>query len=241
MVAGYAAAAYWITQRVLPGSGISTDLSFYLIQPLLWLGLGALAYTGWRRLALAPGLDRGFIVTALMIGVVHVGVLVFSGIIGGFFTVRTRFDWQVYLENTWYVGAAAIGIETARCYLFHAWARWSTGVAWTATTLLFFVLVTPYAQFTALGHDPADVVGRSLVPALAVSFVATWFAKEGGLGASLAYRLPILAYMWYSLELPDLHWSTALATGVAAAAIALNLAAPLHNGIAARRPAAETN
>jgi hypothetical protein len=238
VVVGYAVAAYWITQRGLPSWGVDTDLSFYLLQPLIWLGLAAIAYVGWQRLPGTIRFDRRLVAAAVMIGVVHVGVLVLSGIIGGFYTVRVRINWSAYLENTWYVGATAVGIETARCYLFHSWTRRSPAFAWMATTLGFFVLATPYAQFSALGGDAAAVVGRSLIPALAISVVATWFAEHGGLGASLAYRAPILAYVWYSLELPDLHWSTALAAGVIAGATALSLAEPLYNAIGTTQPAA---
>ena len=51
------------------------------------------------------------------------------------------------------------------------------------------------------------------------------------MGASLAFRAPILAFLWYSLVLPDLHWSTTLAVGVAAAVVAYAFAGPLARAL----------
>ena len=235
----YVAGAYWITERLLLDWVSSADLNFFLIQPVIWLGLGAVSYVGWSRLPTAPAISRNWLVTAALIGGVYVGVLVFAGIVGGMATVRAEFDWRVYLENTWYVGTLAIGVELARTYLLHAWKpRWPS---WTGpmVVILFFVVVTPYAQFQALDtiDRAVEIIGSSLVPAIGISVLATWFADRGGMGASLAFRAPILAYLWYSLVLPDLHWSTTLAVGVAAAVVAYVLAGPLARALTESEPA----
>ncbi len=238
LVLTYLAAAYWVTQRLLSDWVTDPNLNFFLIQPAIWLGLAALAYAGWRRLPTAPRFNRAFVVTAALIGVVHVAGLVISGLVGGMGTVRTRFDWLPYLENTWYVGTLLIGIETARTYLFHVWNLRSSLASWVFTVSIFFVAVTPYGQFESLGTlDRAiETTGGRLIPAFAISVVATWFAAHGGMGASLAYRVPILAFLWYSMVLPDLHWSTTLAVGVAAPVIAWNLAGPLAEALGALSP-----
>ena len=237
IVLGYLLAAYWVTQRLLVDWVSSADVNFFLIQPIMWLGLAALAFHGWRSFAGAPALSRPWISVAVSIGIVHVAILVVGGLIGGMASVRDHFDWLVYLENTWYVGTLLIGIEMARTYLFHVWVVKSPTLAWVATVLLFFVVATPYAQFDALrfGERTIEIVGGSLIPALAISVVATWFAEQGGLWASFAYRAPILAFLWYSMVLPDLHWSTTLAVGVIAPVIAWNLAGPLAAAMDAPR------
>jgi hypothetical protein len=239
IVLGYLLVAYWVTQRLLVDWVSSADVNFFLVQPMIWLGLAVLALHGWRRLSWALPLSRSWIGVAVSIGIVHVAVLVVSGLIAGMASVRDQFDWLVYLENTWYVGTLLIGIETARTYLFHVWVVKRPTVAWTATALLFFVVATPYAQFDALrsGEHAIEIVGGSLIPALAISIVATWFAEQGGMWASLAYRAPILAFLWYSMVLPDLHWSTTLAVGVLAPVIAWNLAGPLAAAFDAPRRA----
>ncbi len=235
LVLGYLVVAYMVTQRLLAEWVSSADLNFFLIQPVIWLGLAALAYRGWVRLAGAPRISRQWITTAALIGVVHVAVLVASGLIGGMSTVRPQFDWLVYIENTWYVATLLIGLETARTYLFHVWQVNHPTFAWVATVMLFFVAVTPYGQFQSLDSvDRAiEITGGSLIPAIAISVIATWFAEQGGLGASLAYRAPILALVWYAMVLPDLHWSTTLAVGVTATVIAWNLARPLAAALVA--------
>ena len=152
------------------------------------LSLAAIAYRAWGQLHWAPPLNRGWIAVAALIGVVHVAVLLIGGLVGGMASVRSEFDWLVYLENTWYVGTLLLGVETARTYLFHVWFRRSPVAAWATTVLLFFVVVTPYAQFQSLdSFDRAvEIAGASLIPALAISVLATWFAEQGGMGASLA-------------------------------------------------------
>lgn len=229
LVVGYLTISYWIAQQYLSGWISNPDVNFYLVQPAIWLGLGALSYAGWRRLPWRPRFSRVFVITALSVGVVHVAVLVASGLVGGMATVRVRFDLLVYVENTWFVGSLLLGLETARTYLFHVWAVRSPEWARVVVVVLFFVAATPLGLFEAVGETTraAETIGGSLVPALAISIVATWFAEHGGMGASLAYRAPILAFLWYSMVLPDLHWSTTLAVGVIAPAIAWSLAQPL--------------
>ncbi len=233
LVLGYLVAAYWVTQRLLADWISSGDLNFFLVQPVIWLGLAGVAYNGWRRLSLVPPFSRAWVTTAVLIGVVHVSVLVISGLVGGMASVRSQFDWLVYVENTWYIGTLLIGVETARTYLLHVWKLKHPTVAWVVTVLLFFVAATPYAQFQSLTDldRTIELGGGSLIPALAISIVATWFASHGGMWASLAYRAPILAFLWYSMVLPDLHWSTTLAVGVAAPVIAWNLAGPLAEAL----------
>lgn len=239
VVLAYVGGAYWVTQQLLAEWISSADLNFFLIQPVIWLGLALASYVGWSRLPGAPAISRQWLVTAALIGVVYVGVIVFAGIVGGMTTVRPGVDWLVYLENTWYVGTLAVGVETARTYLFHAWkTRWPSWV-WPMVVILFFVVTTPYAQFQALDtvDRAVEIIGSSLVPALGLGILATWFADRGGMGASLAFRAPILAWLWYSLVLPDLHWSTTLAVGVAAAVVAYAFAGPVAKALTEPEPA----
>lgn len=229
VVTVYLVAAYWVTQRLLVDWVDSFDLNLFVIQPAIWLGLAAIAYAGWRDLGISNPQGRYWVITAALVGAVYVGVLVFGGLVGDMARVRTQFNWLVYVENTWYVGSLLLGVETARVYLFHAWNLRRPGLAWPVTVLLFFVIATPYAQFEALDsvERSIEIIAGSFVPALGISILATWFAERGGMGASFAFRAPIQAFLWYSFVLPDLHWSTTMATGVAAAVIAFILAEPL--------------
>ncbi len=235
LVTVYLVAAYIVVHRGLSNWISNADVNFLIVQPAIWLGLAALAYAGWRNLEDAPPVSRPWVIAALVSGVMYVGVLVFSGIIGTMTSVRSNIDLRVYVENTWYVGTLLLGIETARSYLFHAWKRRIPDLVWPAVVLLFFVAVTPYAQFAALDSiDRAiELTASSFIPAIGVSLLATWFADRGAMGASLAFRAPIVAYLWYSLVLPDLHWSTTLAAGVFAAVVAYSLAGPLGRALVA--------
>ena len=238
LVFAYLAISYWVVQRSLSDWVSNADINFYVVQPAIWLGLAALSYAGWRHLPWRPRFNRTFVATAISVGVVHVAVLVASGLFGGMATARTRFDLWVYLENTWYVGSLLVGLETARTYLLHVWAKASPSLARVVIILVFFVATTPLALFETLSQTPraAEIVGGSLIPALAISIMATWFAEHGGMGASLAYRAPIVAFLWYSMVLPDLHWSTTLAVGVIAPLIAWSVAQPLATTLAEAEP-----
>ncbi len=234
LVAGYVIVAYLIVHRLLTEWISSADVNFLIVQPAIWLGLAALSYAGWRNLDGAPPTSRPWVITAVVSGVIYVGVLVFSGIIGSTATVRASIDLRVYLENTWYAGTLLLGIETARTYLFHAWKLRLPQLVWPVVVVLFFIAATPYAQFAALDSvdRTIELTASSFIPALGISILATWFADRGAMGASLAFRAPIVAYLWYSMVLPDLHWSTTLTAGVLAAVVAYSLAGPLGRALA---------
>ncbi|MCP3994565.1 MAG: hypothetical protein GY722_05800 [bacterium] len=235
LVVGYLIVAYLIVYRGLTDWISNADVNFLVVQPAIWLGLAALSYAGWRNLDGAPLTSRPWVITAVVSGVIYFGVLVFSGIIGNMATVRASFNLRVYVENTWYVGTLLLGIETARTYLYHAWKQRLPQLAAPIVVGLFFVAVTPYAQFTALDSvdRTVELIASSFVPALGISILATWFADRGAMGTSLAFRAPIVAYLWYSLVLPDLHWSTTLAVAVAATVLAYSLAGPLGHALTA--------
>jgi len=235
LVAVYLAIAYWLAERELSGWISSPNINYYLVQPLLWLGLGVLAYTGWRRMPGARPVNLVFVAAALLIGIVHVAVLVVAGLVGGMTEVRQGFDLLVFVEDTWYVGSVLIGLEMARGFLYEAWAKHSVAMAAAVTAIVFFVAATPYARLTSLADRPADSLGESLLPGLAISLLSTWFVVRGGMGTSLAYRAPIQAFFWYSVVLPDLHWSTTLAVGMTAPVIGYMLAQPVYDALATGR------
>jgi signal peptidase len=216
-LAGAVALSYWFTQWPLPRltSG-NPNLNFYLAQPVIWLGITALALYGWRRLAERPPFSRLLVGITFLVGVFHVAVLVIAGVVWSFGDSLTAGKIINYPKNLWYIATLLAGAEAARAYLFHVWRQRSERLAFGATTLLFFVLATPAAQWTSLDsvQRSFEVVGGRWLPTLALSALCTWLVSYGGIGPSFAYRFALVGFEWFSPILPNLEWPVLMAIGL---------------------------
>jgi signal peptidase len=230
-VLAYLAVSYWLTgwffSRVLstvPG------FNFYVLQPVLWAGLGVIAYWSWRRLADRPPFSRLFTGIAVFVGLFHVGILVMAGLVLGMGDSPVTRSLLNYPRNGLYIVTLLLGIETARGFLYETWRRHDELIAFAATTVLFFAISVPASQWTLIGEADrfARIVGGRWLPALALSALATWLVHVGGLGPSLGYRFVLLSFEWFSPVLPDLGWLALLVVGVATPAIAATLARNIY-------------
>ncbi len=231
IVLGYLTLAYWFTGWQLPRL-LSTypGLNFYVVQPVIWTGLAVLAYHSWRRLSDRPPFSRVLTAIAFAVGVFYVSVLIIAGVIGGFAQSPAGGRLINFPKNGLFIVTLLLGVETARAYLYWAWRRISEHIAFFATTLLFFAVVIPAAQWTAIGGaEPffRIVLGRWL-PALALSALATWLVEYGGLGPSFSYRFALLAFVWFSPILPDLDWPTLMLIGTATPLVSVGLVKSIH-------------
>jgi len=231
IVLGYLTLAYWFTGWQLPRL-LSTypDLNFYVVQHAIWTGLAVLAYYSWRRLSDRPHFSRVLTGIAFAVGVFYVSVLIIAGVLGGFAQSPIAGRLINYPKNGLFIVTLLLGVETARAYLFWAWRRVSEHVAFFATTLLFFAVVIPAAQWTAI--DSADpflrIVLGNWLPALALSALATWLVEYGGLGPSFGYRFALLAFVWFSPILPDLDWPALMLIGTLTPLVSVGLVKSIY-------------
>jgi signal peptidase I len=209
--------AYWFTNWPLPSLLSShPDLNFYLIQPLIWGVVAALALHGWYRLDGRPPVSRMLIGIALLVGLFHVAILAIAGVVWGFSDSPTAGRLINYPKNLLFISTLLAGLEVARAYLFHVWKQYGEQLAFALVSAIFFIVVMPAAQWAV--WDDFDristfVAGR-WVPALALSVLATFLVQYGGIGPSFAYRFALLGFTWFSPNLPDLDWPVLLLIGV---------------------------
>lgn len=239
-VLAYLAVSYWLTGwlfsrvfRTAPG------LNFYVLQPVLWSGLALVAYWSWRRLIDRPPFSRLFTGIAIFVGLFHVGILVMAGLLLGMGDSPVARSLVNYPRNGLYIVTLLLGIETARGFLYETWRRRDELLAFAATTVLFFAIAVPAAQWTLIGEADrfVRIVGGRWLPALALSALATWLVHVGGLGPSFGYRFMLLSFEWFSPVLPDLGWLALLVIGVATPAVSAILARNIYadTGEAERR------
>jgi len=209
--------AYWFTNWPLPDVlGSHASLNLHIVQPLIWGAVAALALHGWYRLEERPRVSRMLTGIALLVGVFHVMVLVIAGVIWGFGESPISGRLVDIAGNLLYVGTLLAGLEAARAYLFQVWRRYGEQLAFGLVATIFFAVVIPAAQWAPGGDfdNVATVVGGRWAPALALSVLATFLVRYGGIGPSFAYRFALLGFEWLSPNLPDLEWPVLLVIGV---------------------------
>ncbi len=231
VVLGYLAIAYWLTGWLFPRVlRNAPDFNFYLAQPLVWGGLAVLAYAMWRRLDDAPRFSRTLTWIAFFAGVFHVGLLVIAGLVFGFGDSPIAGRLVNYPKNGFYLLTLLLGVETARGFVYHAWHRFNESLAFAGTAVVLFIVSVPAVQWTTIYDADRffEVVGGRWAPALALSILATWLVRLGGIGPSFGYRAALLSFEWFSPVLPDLGWLVLLLVGVVAPIAAAELARSLY-------------
>lgn len=208
--------AFWVTRWPLANwPAAAPDLSLYILHPILWTGVAALAGYGWLRLENPPEYRPVLTQVALGVGLLHVTVLVFAGVFGSL-ADSPVVDWLFdYPFNALYVVTTLAAAEVARSYLFEVWRRIDREAAFAAVTVIFAVAALTAAEltpFSSLG-ELGEVVGTRWIPVLAISILATALVEIGGPAMSFAYRVAILGFAWLSPMLPDVHWSVLAVIG----------------------------
>lgn len=207
----WAAANFWLPRAVPPG------ISYYLIQPLLWLALAGLAWLGWRAgLDERPVPPKPLWVAALLIGGLQISLLILAGLWLGF--VRTPYARQIgaLLGNLLYAGTMLAGMEISRAYLMVAFGRRRPWLALGLAAVFFAWLSLPAGFWGSLqgAQTAVPAVGATLLPALFQNLLAALLALLGGPIASIAYRGAPLVFEWLSPLLPNLGWLASAALGI---------------------------
>jgi len=217
-------AVFLLGNFILPGI-LSPNLDLYILQPVLWLSLAALA-AGLRlgegeQVRLAA--QRDIIFSGLMLGGIQASVGILLGLILGFGNSPYARETLLVILNLWFVASRLVGIETARWYLVAAAGRKNQVLGFVLAWLLPMALMIPVGKYNLLAQPESAfrLVGQTLLPGAAESMLAAYLASAGGPLASIAYRGIMQIFEWLSPILPDLSWLAAAFVGVLVPVIGL--------------------
>ena len=208
LVAGYLVAAYWAVHQLLP-SRLSPDLYVYVVQPLIWGGLGLLAFALWQWLPDRPRVKFVFVGLAVVAGVFQISLLIIAGMLYGFGSTPYGDQAISIAKNALYLSTLLLGLEMSRAYLLSAWSRINPLAAFAVVAALYAAVAVPLGQFRQIGgrsDDTFEVTGATLLPAASESVMATFLAVIGGPLPAFAYRFTVEGFEWFSPILPSLNW-----------------------------------
>jgi len=246
LVIGWLALLFYVTNALLPQIA-PADVNIYILQPLLWASLGALALALWRGEEGTTALpkDRWLTALAALVGLFQVTLFVLAGLLAGF--GRSPYARQVHLValNLWFVGTRLAGLELARWYLVKSLGRRSAFLGVALAWLALSVMSLPMAGFGQLRETETAFrfSGRLILPTAAENLLATYLALVGGPLPAFAYRGTLAAYEWISPILPNLQWTLTAFLGTIAPVLGLLIVRDLLSGRAgaqARKSASGT-
>jgi len=202
-----------IISGYLPDWIHSIPLNIYVIQPLLWLSAGFLAFwlgrSETQMIPLSSG--RWITGTAALVGCFQVAVFMLAGVALGFGHSPYTHDLGLMLLNLWFIVARVLGLEFSRWYLVSVLKRRNdilgVGLAW----LILFLVTLPVTRLWTTQIDGMDgifrVVGNVILPTASNNVLATFLVMVGGPAASIAYGLVLNVYEWITPVLPNLDWT----------------------------------
>jgi signal peptidase len=223
-VAVWALAVYLIVNLLLRGLR-SGPLNLYLVQPLLWSSLAALAFFGWRYgVSPKPRLNSSLIVAAGLAGAFQVAVFLIAGLLSSFGQSPYAHRILRLLGNLIYITTMLVGMEMSRACLVRIIARRNLTLGLILVTVLYSVLNIHLNQFTTLRGEPAALFsfcGATLLPTLSENLLASFLALAGGPLPAIAYRGIPVVFEWLSPILPDLSWPVTTFVGSVTPALGL--------------------
>jgi signal peptidase len=208
---------FLLANTIFPGF-LSSTVGLYVLQPLLWISLAALA-VGLRMVEGDPlhlFAKRELIISGLMIGGIQTAIAVLLGLLFGF--GNSPYARQVIwiILNLGFVASRLIGIEAARWYLGVSAGRKNQALGYGLAWLLPLIFMIPVGSYSLLGQPVSALRmgGQTLLPAAAESMLAALLAVAGGPLASIVYRGVMQGFEWLSPILPNLPWMVAALIGV---------------------------
>jgi signal peptidase len=165
--------------------------------------------------------DKTLIQIATMIAIFQVFLAVFMAFFMGFgknINVWTPSALAIYLP---FLLMPFLAVEFSRALLAQTVSKHKPTMA-ILTISLFYTLLTPtipnYLDLTT-PLAIAEFLIRTLIPTLATSLLATYFAYLGGLPANMAYMAIPALITWFSPILPNIQWQTSSILTVTATTI----------------------
>jgi len=163
--------------------------------------------------------DKTLIQIAAIIAVFQVFLAVFMAFFMGFgknANIWTPTTLAIYFP---YLLTPLLATEISRAYLTQTTSRHKPTLMLLLISL-FYTLLTPtipnYLNLTT-SLATAEFLIRTLIPTLAISLLATYFAYLGGFPANLIYMAVPAFFTWFSPILPNSLWQTQSIITVAAA------------------------
>ncbi|MEM3873691.1 MAG: signal peptidase I [Candidatus Bathyarchaeia archaeon] len=154
--------------------------------------------------------DKTLIQIAAIIAVFQVFLSVFMAFFMGF--GRNALVWTPRALALYFpfLLAPLLANEISRAYLAQTVGK-NKPTAAILLIGLFYALLTPtipqYQNLTS-ALAIAEFLIRTLIPTLATSLLATYFAYLGGFPANLAYMAVPALFTWFSPILPNIQWQT---------------------------------
>lgn len=191
----------------------------YLIPVALWSIAAFFVWKVGRNDIRWTSAGKGVILLAFSVAVVQLFIMIDVGLITSFGYNPVSFAPAMILLNAALVVSALLAVEVSRAYIIHATASKRPVLALALVSLFFtFIMVTFSELAYAVSYSnplfTVEFIGGTLIPAFTVSLFATYLAWLGGPLASIAYRGPLLAFMWFMPILPDLPWGFKTLIGV---------------------------
>lgn len=191
----------------------------YLIPIALW---SLIAFSVWKVGKAKIGrlsAGKGVILLAFSIAIVQIFIMIDIGLITGFGYNPMSFAPLMIILNAALVFSSLVAIEISRTYIIRATASKRPVLALTLVSIFFtFVLITFSELVYAISYVKplftVEFIGGTLIPTFTISLFATYLAWLGGPLASIAYRGPLLAFVWFMPILPDLPWGFKTLIGV---------------------------
>jgi signal peptidase len=234
LILAYVAFAYWLFNYALPGK-TAPDLNVYVLRPLVWGGLGLISLLLWRRVSDRPLTDRTFVMLSLLAGAFSVAVMVCSGLIFSFGHTPYARDAFHMAENFWYISTFIFGLEMSRAYLLHVWGKVNALLAFGLVALIYAAVWIAPGQYENLADQDRmlSTAGRTFLPGVSESLMATFLASLGGPLPAFIYHLSLESFRWLSPILPRLEWTIAAFIGTLAPALAMLIVRDAYFGGAA--------
>jgi signal peptidase len=197
---------------------VAPGLSFYLLQPLLYLTAGMLIWWLWRTEQTGSDpipTDKTQIVAGAILGAIQVALLVIAGIILGFGRSPYGHSLAQLLLNLWSAGIQLAVFEFCRWYLMHTLGHRHASIGALVAWLIPFVLTLPLLSLRHIDgtQNAFQLIGTVIMPGAGESLLATSLAGLGGPFASIAYRGFLIVFQWASPILPNLSWQVAALIG----------------------------
>jgi len=162
--------------------------------------------------------DKRVTIVAALLAIFYVIVYMDIGLFTGFGRSPLSFTPVGLMANLILVSLTLLGMEFSRAYIIKSFGERRPFLTIGLVTLLYSFISVSIVGLLSFS-DPLALTrffGTGLLPVIAVNLLASYLALIGGPVASLAYRAPIMAIMWFSPILPNLSWGIESFLGVMA-------------------------
>ncbi len=206
-------AVYGLLSTFHPGG-----LMAYAFPSVCWgiLALATVWACGLRKIR--SWFDKRVTIVAALVAIFYIIIYMDIGLFTGFGRSPLSFTPGALMVNLILVSSTLLGMELSRAYIIKSFGGRRPFLAIGLVTLLYSFISVSIIGLLSFS-DPLALtrfLGTGLLPIVAVNLLASYLALIGGPIASLAYRAPLMALMWFSPILPNLSWGTEALLGVMA-------------------------